>query len=358
MSVYDLREKIKDTTNFSFDKNFIVFSISLLLPLFALLGILAVKYISFDEISYYELKIGTLTDTNVTELYLEPNPSLSERKTRANTNETYRNLYSTAKVIFRPNKFKENATATLTITGSDVSVILPQIDFDPYFYKWNNVYDFENGYPQKITGSSFSFDGRMFFDGQTGRVEIPTSKDLYDTGPFTVYAKWEPRSNATDYQQIVGRFNWEIFQNKESVIFQVGRVDNNAGRFVILTHPVTEDFFGSPHELIAIYKPKSLENQIGYIEMYIDNKFVGRELLGSQKIWNNYGNHNISFGKSKHGVGTFYNGFIDKVFFATSTPEFTSTTVIQNISTKLNPFTLVGATGSVISNVKINVENR
>jgi hypothetical protein len=209
-----------------------------------------------------------------------------------------------------------------------VSIIPPVIDFDPDSVAWDYAWDFtdaDNPYATHassspadalqatgyqlpaLTGNAFPFDGCMYFDGKS-RLELPNSADQFEEGPFTVYVEWKPENSTDNFQQIVGHYNWELLQNKESVSFQVGRMDDAQGLFYSVFYPITDPatFFNTKHSALAVYSPSDTN---GYIDLFVDNNFVGRSYFATSTIWTNYnGTKNLTFGMSEHGAANYFSG--------------------------------------------------
>ncbi len=167
-------------------------------------------------------------------------------------------------------------------------------------------------------------DGSIILDGST-RLVMPNTADKFEDGPFTVYAEWTPEK-AANGQQIIGHYNWEIWQNEKTVSFQVGRMSSSTGPMYKISYNVDESFFNKSHTLLAVYSPVSTatssvlchpgegrdpvvtEESVckepitnGYIEFFVDNIFAGREYLANETIWLDYnGNQNLSIGWTPH----------------------------------------------------------
>lgn len=146
----------------------------------------------------------------------------------------------------------------------------------------------------------------LVFDGKT-RLVYPNSSDKFEEGPFAVYVEWKPESSK-DNQQIIGHFNWGIWQNDKSVSFRVGRMYNNGPSYE-LKYEIEDEFFGKIHNVLATYIP--LENESGYIELFVDGSFARRIEFGNETIWSGYGVEDLSMGwtphnyqKSPHYIGS------------------------------------------------------
>jgi len=278
------------------------------IPLAFLLYVLYMNFLPFGYSKTFTLDVGGPNDTKVSEFYLEPSPNLSERKVASN-GAPYRELNGTANVIFKPNAILKNAVVNVSVEGDDVSIISPIVNLDPLTIKWDYSWDFTKEVPKDLKSNTFIFDGATYFNGKDTRLELPNSASKFESGPFTIYAEWEPRDSEHNTQQIVGHYNWELWQNKDSVEFRVGRMNNAQGNAYSIKYPIDADFFNTKHTAVAIYNP----SKNGYINLYVDDNLAGRTYFNSDKIWNEYGNQNITFGKSNHGVAAYFKGNLYKV---------------------------------------------
>ncbi len=177
-------------------------------------------------------------------------------------------------------------TSSLNIGGIDIINIIKDQDTTVLYLH------------QKIKPTVDIKDNCVYLDGNT-RLVIPNTFDKFEEGPFAIYTEWIPEI-ATNSQQIVGHYNWEIMQNEKSVSFQVGRMDTSTGQFYKISYPLDEEFFNKKHNLLAIYNPISENNNNGYIELFVDDLFSGRAYFGNKIIWKSYGNQNLSLGWSIH----------------------------------------------------------
>ncbi|MBC8146407.1 MAG: hypothetical protein H8E98_00305, partial [Bacteroidetes bacterium] len=69
-------------------------------------------------------------------------------------------------------------------------------------------------------------------------------------------------------------------------------------------------FFNNKHTLLAMYNPSDNENN-GTISLIIDNKLMDVTNIEHKKIFSNYSNQPLSFGKSKHGESSYFEGCIN-----------------------------------------------
>ncbi len=178
-------------------------------------------------------------------------------------------------------------------------------------------------------------DDSIVLDGST-RLVMPNTADKFEDGPFTVYAEWTPEK-AENGQQIIGHYNWEIWQNENAVYFRVGRMSSSTGPAYSISYNVNEAFFNKPHTLLAVYSPVStatssachsreggnpvvIEESIcqqpttnGYIELFVDGVFAGREYFANETIYKDYGDNKVdlTIGLSKHGGANYLQGKIN-----------------------------------------------
>ncbi|MEI6627665.1 MAG: hypothetical protein WCL61_03655 [bacterium] len=326
------------------------------IPFAFLLYVLYMNFLPFGYHKTFTIEVGGPNDTKVSEFYLEPSKDLSDRKI-APDGTPYRELNGSAFAIFKSNAVLKDALVNVSVEGDGVSIIPPVINLDPNTTKWDYSWDFTKEIPKDLKGNAFMFDGEATFNGRDTRLELASSSDMFEDGPFTIYAEWEPRDSEHDAEQIVGHLNWELWQNKNSVSFQVGRMNNATGTIYTIKYPISKDFFNKKHSALAIYNPSSN----GYIDLYIDGKITGRTYFNSENIWKDYGKENLSFGWSPHNYqknpylfGVIYSiNIISKnIIKSTSSVDFK---VINN-----NPLsiTILSTTTSTIKQLKLNVSQK
>ncbi len=159
---------------------------------------------------------------------------------------------------------------------------------------------------------NFITEEGFYFNGKT-RLILPESQDMFEEGPFTIYVEWIPEKSNESSQQIVGHYNWRVWQNEDAIIFIVGRMNNASGPSFSVSKKIDEDFFSKEHYLVAIYSPNE---ESGSIELILDDELIGRTFFGNNTIWKGYGgNNDLSFGLSKHGTSKYYEGTILKSYF-------------------------------------------
>ncbi|MEI7463569.1 MAG: hypothetical protein WCK03_04225 [Candidatus Taylorbacteria bacterium] len=286
------------------------------IPLAFLLYVLYQNFLPLGYDKTFIINVGSMNDTNVGEFYLEPSKDLSERKVASN-GTTYRELNGSAYAVFKPKAVLKNAEITVSVIGDGISIIPPVLNFDPStITDWDYDWDFTKEIPKELIGNAFIFDGATYFDG-TSRLELPNTANKFENRAFSVYVEWEPRDSENNTQQIIGHFNWELWQNKDNVYFQVGRMNDAQGPTYSIKYPIPTpaNFFNKKHTALAIYNPaNSTDSQNGYLELFIDGNFAGRTYFGSDTIWKDYnGTQNLSIGwtphnnqNSPHFVGSIY----------------------------------------------------
>lgn len=327
------------------------------IPACFLLYILYINFLPFGYHKAFTINVGSANDTTVSEFYLEPSQDLSDRKT-ASDGTTYRELTGMAKAIFKPNAILKNAEITVETTDPGISLIPPYLDFDPNSVQWDKSWDFTKGVPIDLkndNNKAFYFDNSTYFDG-TARLELPNSSDMFENNPFTIYTEWMPTDDSNDGQQIIGHYNWELWQNKDSISFQIGRVNNKDGQFYNIKFPIEKDFFNKKHTAITVYSPSDPN---GYIELFVDGKFGGRSYLGPDKIWNDYGNKNILLGKSEHGVAKYFKGSLYEVKLITKNILISQSKIYftDDTNQKIN-ILLISDTTSLLKKLNLNAIQR
>lgn len=285
------------------------------IPLGFLAYVLYINFLPFGFEKTYTINVGSENDTKVSEFYLEPSVNLSERM-KGEDGSSYRHLNGYSIALFNPKQSLKNANVDISAEGSNISLITSKMVPNMETAIWDNIWDFTKNIPNTVLNNgAFYFDGKTFLDGKSS-VEVASSSKMFENGPFSVYAEWGSFDRDHDFQEIIGHYNWELLQNKDSVQFQIGRMNNASGTTHILKYPITEDFFETPHSALIIYSPAD-EN--GQIDFFVDGKLVERRRIGSDRIWADYGSTNLSFGWTPHNYGRspHFKGYLYKAAFAT-----------------------------------------
>ncbi len=304
--LYTRKKLKKQTTNL--DK--IGYAVSILIPLIIIGYVVYMNFLPFGFEKTYVLDVGAIGDTTITkQIYLEKTDTLSEPIQEGE--QKFRTLKGFANLMFKPRIALKDAIIDIEVIGDNVFIIPPKIEFDSSKYKWNLPIDFSKGIPDLLEGDAEFIDGCVYFDGQSS-LSYPNSHNEFEEGPFAVYVEWTPENNKENFQQIVGHYNWELLQEKNRVRFSVGRMNNKDGEFYPINYPIDSDFFNNKHSVLAIYNP----SKNGYIEFFVDNKFIERKYIGNDIIWKDYNeNKPLTFGKSLHGIAKYYIGCIHKTMF-------------------------------------------
>ncbi|MDD4496909.1 MAG: LamG domain-containing protein [Methanosarcinaceae archaeon] len=175
-----------------------------------------------------------------------------------------------------------------------------------------DVYDYSGGgYTGSIYGAEWTAgmeNSGLEFDGLADYVEIPDTSDKFEEGDhtFSLWVKSTGKRDSTKF--ILCHYNWRFYWASDSKIcFVVGRMNNGDGPAYSVTVEVPEIKSDWIH-LAGVYKPS--ENKI---LLYVNGEFAGERDIGKDRIWADYGNHNLLIGNSKHGVATFFEGRVDEV---------------------------------------------
>lgn len=332
------------------------------IPLCFLLYVLYINYLPFGYHKKFTIEVGALGDMKASELYLEPSKGLSERK-KAEDGSTYRELNGVGKATFKPKTVLRDASLTISTNDPGISFIPPYVDFNPEEIDWDLHWDLTKEVPKDLINTNvFYFEGEPYFDG-TSRLEMASSSHLFEDGPFTVYAEWKPKNLENDFQQIVGHYNWEVLQNKNTVKLMIGRVNNNDGQFYSANYTIPDPvaFVKQRHTLLAIYNPDPVGGN-GYIEIYVDGYFGARTNIGKDIIWKDYnGKKNLTSGKSDHGSAFYYEGSIYDIRLRTRNFLKTYKTIYLDFSNEKRssiqiPFT--SQSTSTFKHIEIHVDQR
>ncbi len=161
-----------------------------------------------------------------------------------------------------------------------------------------------------LVGNAFWFDGGMYFDGNS-RLEMPGTADMFEDGPFTVYVEWVPEESSNNFQQLVGRYSWEIYQNSNGTEFRIGRLNDDNRSF--LSTKSTNFYNNSNNTLVAVYFPNTIQKN-GFFDSYLNGNSTGRTPIGDSVFLEGYSAERVlSLGKGDHGSANFFKGKIYNV---------------------------------------------
>ncbi|MCA9485668.1 MAG: hypothetical protein KC506_02390, partial [Nanoarchaeota archaeon] len=132
-------------------------------------------------------------------------------------------------VVIEPPVVIKNATVTIEIEGDEGVYLATPLQTDLSTLPWDFKWDFTQGVPQDLEGTA-QFnpeEGCVYFNAvEEQTLYLPDSADDFESGPMSIYVKWKPSETSRvlgDYQQLVGHYNWEIWQGADSIQFRVGR---------------------------------------------------------------------------------------------------------------------------------------
>jgi hypothetical protein len=285
------------------------------IPVAILAYVFYVNYLPFGYSETYELTIDEegLISPISNEIYI--------------TNTNGRKLLSLPEgvngqvnVVIEPNVVLENAQVNISLEGDEGVYLGTPLKVDLDSYDWDYVWDFTQGIPDDLEGTAEynSEEGCAYFDATKEQtLFLPNSSDMFEDGPMSIYVKWKPSETSQvlgDYQQLVGHYNWEVYQGKDSIRFQVGRMNDENGTFHRIGYEFEKDFFDKGHELLAIYFPDNNSGE-GYIELFVDNQFSGRTNILNGTLYKSYNDLDLGFGWSPHGyqANPYYDGCIHEI---------------------------------------------
>jgi hypothetical protein len=292
------------------------------------------------------------TDDTLNEFKILPSSTWGNRETDAN-GTSFRTLDGSAYLLYEPGVVLTDATVNANISGENVALYTPEISFDKNSVSWKSMWDLTSKLPSSFTGTPYLFDNCTYFDGKS-LLTLTDSKNKYEKGPFTVYVEWLPMQDL-DSQQLVGHFNWEIFQSKNFVVFQLGRTSNPDVPFYSIKAPIDAQFFNKKHTVIVQYKPDLSD---GYIEMFLDGKFIERKYIKNAVLEAEYGDKDLTLGWSSHNYqkNPYFKGCMYSVAFAESIVINPATSVSFSSKEPTVELPIVGS-GKVF-NININVEKK
>ncbi|MBP7708294.1 hypothetical protein KA107_01300 [Candidatus Pacearchaeota archaeon] len=204
-------------------------------------------------------------------------------------------------LVVKPKVVLKGANVSVSINGTDV--YLAELNFSVENNTWDYFWDFTTGIPSPLNGTA-NYDsekGCVYFNGSNNEtLYYPNSSDMFENDSFIVYVKWKPEDMNGSNQQIIGHYNWELWQSANFVRFMVGRLGDINGSMPSISYNANESFFNQTHSAIAIYSSDE-NNSKGYIELWIDDLFVGRKNILNQTIWEDYNeDKNLGDGWSPH----------------------------------------------------------
>lgn len=279
------------------------------IPIAILLYAFYINYLPFGYENSYELTIdeeGIISPLSK-EIYL--------------TNSKGRKLLSLPEgvegqvnLVIEPNVVLKNATVSIELKGDGGVYLGTPMTLDLSEIGWDRVWDFNEGIPSELEGNvehtiilNGHAQGCAKFDAvHEQTLSLPNSSDMFESGPMSIYVKWKPSKTSEilgNYQQLIGHYNWEIYQGEKQIRFQVGRMNDSNGPFYSVTYSITPDFFEQEHELLAIYSPDKINGE-GYIELHVDGNFAQRVSIDKDTIYEDYNSdRDLNFGWTSHSYG-------------------------------------------------------
>ncbi len=277
-----------------------------LIPIMILLGILYANYLPFG---YSDTKIIDVGSENDTEgiFFLEDNSLLGSRE-EFDDGSTFRALDGLVYATYNPKVILRDSNIEISISGEDIYMYQqPEIDFE-WDFEWDahkllkdfDVYKISSEGEREMTKHRPRVSNNCLnFDGRT-RLELPRTANRFQESPFVIYAEWIPRKNM-DHQQIIGHFNWEIIQNRREIIFRIP--NTKQGNAYSVNYEIDDAFYNQKNSLLAIYNTASLEDEKGYIELFVNGFSTGKEYIYDEKINTEYGGEDLSLGWTAHSGG-------------------------------------------------------
>ncbi len=290
-------------------------TLAYLIPILILLSILYVNFLPLGYSDSRTIDIGSSDDTSGI-FSLEGSDFLGGREERDN-DSTFRTLDGLVYATYTPKVILRDSMVDISLLGEDVYMNQqPKIDFEwdfewtgEEFFKNFDIYNInEDKEIEKTNRKPRIYNNCVNLDGRT-RLELPRTVNRFQEGPFAIYVEWIPKDDA-DHQQIIGHFNWEIYQNKRDVNFSiVGTTDGN--RYSV-SYDIDNNFFNQKNSLLALYNPANSKNEVGFIELFVNGFSTGKEYIYDSEIDKNYGNQNLTLGWTVHSGGE-RPGFVGEV---------------------------------------------
>jgi len=292
-----------------------------LLPVLFVLVVLYVNFLPFGYTSNYVVSVAE--DGSV----VSSSPYVWFEDAKGKKINNLSDIYSLGVInlVVSPRVVLTGANVSVSVNGTDV--YLAKLNFSAEDNDWDYFWDFTKGVPSSLKGTA-KYDkdkSCVYFNGSNNdTLYYPNSADMFENDSFIVYAKWKPEDSSGVNQQIVGHYNWEVWNHNSSVRFMVGRLVNKEGRMPSVVKSINESFFNNNHSAIAVYKADS---EKGFTDLFVDSQYEGRQKLNNETIWLDYnGNRNLQFGWSLHNYGnnSYFTGCIYEAGFDFSIPRYVS----------------------------------
>jgi hypothetical protein len=306
------------------------YSIAFIIPLVVVGYILYMSWLPFGYEKTYHLDVSSKSYADSSKnIHIVPTGQISDVK--INGNESFRSIRGGVKVEFNPKVTVKNANVNISLEGESLSIMPPEINFDYTTQKWDSFIELQK------EANIVLKEGCAYFNGSE-QLKYNITPDKFDSGPFIVFVEWKPEDNTSNFQEIVGHYDWELLQYKDKVRFLAGRFNNKDGPFYDVQYAIDNRFFDHKHNAIAVYNP----SEDGYIELFVDNVFTGRTYVGKDTIWEEYSQGVLTVGKSMHENANYYMGCVNKIGIYYGKIDFSQTTISFSNYTKDINFYIIG----------------
>lgn len=278
-------------------KNFLRF-LAYFIPLCILLYVVYLNVLPFGYSKEYTINIDNdgKVYSSSSEVYLED--------LKGNKIEKLDSLYGTVNLVVKPRAVLREASVDVSVTGDNV-----YLGVEPSISSYDYEFDFGSGIPNELIGNA-TFDSSrkcVYFDGNS-KLYLPNSSDKFENGSFVVYAEWIPEMINETRQEIVGHYNWEIWQYEDKIRAVIATKFSDIEKFHAVEYPISEDFFNQKHDVLFVYSSNE------FIGLFVNNDFGKFTMLNNETIWGEYnGERDLSFGSSEHGTAIPFNGCVSKV---------------------------------------------
>ncbi len=287
--------------------------------------ILAVLYVNFPIFGFEkEYSIQVLEDGSVVSSSSQVWFEDSKGKKISNLSDVY--SLGTFNLVVEPKVVLTGANVSISINGTDV--YLAELNFSVEDHDWDYFWDFTQGIPEPLEGTAkFREDlGCVYFNGSNNETLFyPNSSDMFEDGSFVVYVAWMPEDDFGMNQQLIGHYNWELWNHNSSVRFMVGRLENKNGSMPTIAKPTNSSFFNEKHNALAVYKAD--KNGFGFTDLFVDSEYISRQRLNNETLYLDYNwDRDLTFGWSPHNYGnnSYFTGCIYKAGFDFSTLNYVS----------------------------------
>lgn len=304
------------------------------IPVLLLLIVLYLNYLPFGYDRTFTVQAGTEDDTRG-QFYILRYGSVGLSGRQADPDGTvFRTLEGSTFLIFDPRAYLRDADVTVSTDTEGLTLLAPTISWDPDEAVWTDTLSASTTAPLATSSCAVQFTGTeqlVFADATAG---------VYGENGFSVYASWSPKDGNDGFQQIVGRYGWELLQNKGDVKFQIGSTSIKIAN--------GSDHFSERHYALATYVAATVE-QPSYIELYVDDEFAGRVYGVFAETVDVLGRP-ITLGKSEYAEASFFQGCIHDARLASTPLDFASSTVSFKATRSRNeyPVTVINTSGAPV----------